>query len=110
MDENARVQAKLELMKFHQEQLKLQRGTMDTWFKYYLLIVGGPLAVLGATANSGGSGGGLPLENLQLWSTVALLLFAVGFIFLAMHTAQRYNSLKHRPRPCKSAPFFRETT
>ena len=35
MDATARVQAKLELMKFHQEQLKLQRGTMDTWFKYY---------------------------------------------------------------------------
>ena len=84
---------RLSMLNFYQDQLKLTREIMDRWFGYYLLIIGGPLPVLG---------GLLQVETIRQSITsrpvyiavIAFFLFSVGLLFLLMNSRQRINAIE----------------
>lgn len=91
--EEQRERLRLDMLKLEQEQRKLQREIMDRWFRYYLLIIGSPVPILGVLVQIRSI-----RESIAIYpgyiAVIVLFLFIVGLMFLLMHIRQRINVLR----------------
>ena len=82
----------IKYLMFYLEQIKLQREFQDKWFRYYLLIIGSPFALMI---------GVLQLDSIKknvqfaysLLALLSIILFILGILFFLMYVRQRLNTL-----------------
>jgi len=81
---------RVEMLKSHRDQFKLQQEIMNQWFRYYLLIIGAPFPILGALLKTET----VIRENAFYLAIIAFFLFGVGLLSFLMSVRQRINTIQ----------------
>ena len=87
-----KIGAAIEYSKILLEQFKIQREVQDRWFRFYLILIGAPLAAMLTLVQVES----IRSATRQMYSIIALfstLVFLIGIFFLLMYIRQRINSL-----------------